>query len=87
MSSDTPPAHLGPTLPKPHSSELLPYLQMRELCPCHLEMPLQAGQGSPEVRPTALESACLGSNPASALYWLLTFSRYHTQSGPQCSHL
>lgn len=89
-SSDTPSIHLAP-----HSPSLTPqnfchqpaHLQMRELCPCHLDMALQAGQGNPEVWPMAQESACLGSNPAAALYWLLTFSRYHIQSGPQCSHL
>ena len=52
-----------------------------------LTMTLKVAQGSPEVCPTALEPAYLGSHLASALYRLLTFSRGQVHSGPQCSHL
>nr|CAI9693752.1 unnamed protein product [Rangifer tarandus platyrhynchus] len=52
-----------------------------------LTMTLKAAQGSPEVWPTALEPAYLGSHLAPALYWLLTFSRGQVHSGPQRSHL
>ena len=67
----------GPEVPR-HASHLgtlasaVHILQMREWRPCRFVSLLQAGQGSPEVRPTALEPACPGSDPASALSWLLT---------------
>ena len=49
-------------------------------------MTLKVAQGSPEVWPTALEPAYLGSHLASALYWLLV-NQILALSGPQCSHL
>lgn len=70
----------GPEIPR-HASHLgilasaVHILQMREWHRCRFVSPLQAGQGSPVVRPTALEPARPGSDPASALSWLLTSSR------------
>lgn len=43
--------------------------------------------GQPGAWPTALEPACLGSDPTSAPYWLLTSSRCRIPSEPQCPHL